>query len=291
MVISDNEDIFKSNDAIFLAAMSYQTYPFFLEGKLILPKGYELRYTIRGFVNIENPTEEVFGFIAESKDTIIIAFRGYVLYPADLIAAYDILQVPYPFVRNAGKTSRGFTCTYQSMRDELIRQLEKLSTTKRLFITAHNYGGALATLATLDIVVNTGFKNPIVYTYGSPRIGDPEFVSRFNITVKNSIRIVNIHDSFPTFPERVYLPPFTEEGLLYEHVKTEYAISFQLNNTPRNDSIGCYFKNLSQKNPDFARALCSENPGFCPNTELCFPFQGTCKCPTPCRKKGVEFYG
>lgn len=284
MVISE-ENIFNSKDAILLAAMSYQTYPFFLEGVLILPKGFELRYTIRAFVNIEDPTEEVFGFIAESKDTIIIAFRGYILYPADLIASYDILQVPYPFVTNAGKTSRGFTCIYQSTRDQLIRQLDKLSTAKRLIITGHNYGGALSTLAALDIAVNTGFKNPIVYTYGSPRVGDPDFASKLNQTVKKSIRVVNIHDSFPTFPERVYPPPFTEEELLYEHVKTKYPISFQLNNTPRNDSIGCYFKNLNQMNPDFARALCSENPGFCPNTEMCFPFQETCKCPTPCIKE------
>lgn len=282
MVIADKEDIFNSEDAILLAAMSYQTYPFFLEGKLILPRGYELRYTIRAFVNVENPNEEVFGFIAESKDKIIIAFRGYILYPADLIAAYDILQVPYPFVSNAGKTSRGFTCIYQSTRDQLIRQLEKLSIAKRLFVTGHNYGGALSTLAALDIAANTGFRNPIVYTYGSPRVGDPDFAFRFNKEVKNSIRVVNIHDSFPTFPDRVYPPPFTEEGLYYQHVNIKYPISFQLNDTPRNDSIGCYFKNLSKKNPDFARALCSENPGFCPNTEMCFPFQGTCKCPTPC---------
>ncbi len=285
MVISDNEDILNNKAAIFLAAMSYQTYPFFLEGKLILPEGFELRYTIRAFVNVENPKEEVFGFIAESKDIIVIAFRGYILYPEDLIAQYDILQVPYPFVTNAGKTSRGFTCIYQSTRDSLIRQLDKLSTAKQLYITAHNYGGALATLASLDIAVNTGFKNPVMYTYGSPRVGDPEFTSKFNRTVSNSIRIVNIHDSFPTFPERVYPPPFTEETLLYEHVKTKYTISFQLNNTPRNDSIGCYFKDLSQMSPDFAQAYCSENPGFCPSTEMCFPFQGTCKCPTPCMKE------
>lgn len=75
MVISDKEDSFNSKAAIFLAAMSYQTYPFFLEGKLILPKGYALRYTIRASANVENPTEEVFGFIAESKDKIIRDFQ------------------------------------------------------------------------------------------------------------------------------------------------------------------------------------------------------------------------
>jgi len=276
MGVSCKRNIYNSKTAILLAAMCYQTYPFFLEGKLILPTGFTLRYTIRAFANVENPTELVFGFIAESPDQIIIAFRGYAEYPADLLASYDIFQVRYPFVRNGGKTSRGFTCIYRSTRNELIRELNKLPTTKKLFITGHNYGGALATLAALDITVNTKFKNPVTYTYGSPRIGDPRFAHRFNRVVKNSVRIVNIHDSYPTFPARRYPPPFTITGLRYQHVKTKYPLSFQLNNVPRNDSIACYFKNLSKKNPVFSNMLCNNNPGFCPNTEICVPFQGTC---------------
>lgn len=276
MVFSDKNNVFNSKAAILLAAMSYQTYPFFLEGKLILPKGFKLRYTIRAFADVENPTELVFGFVAESKEQIIIAFRGYAAYPADLLASYDILQVPYPFVSNGGKSSRGFTCIYQSTRNKLISELNKLSDSKRLFITGHNYGGALATLAALDIAVNTKFKNPYVYTYGSPRVGDPDFAFCFNKEVKNSVRIVNIHDSFPTFPAKKYPPPFTEKGLYYQHVNTKFPISFQLNNTSRNDAIGCYYKNLSKVNPAFSKALCFENPGFCPTTEMCFPFRGTC---------------
>ena len=276
MVFSEKNLIFDSKAAIFLAAMSYQTYPFFLEGNLTLPKGFKLRYTIRAFADVENPTELVFGFIAESKEQIVIAFRGYAAYPTDLLASYDILQVPYPFVRNGGKSSRGFTCLYQSTRNKLISELNKLPDSKRLFITGHNYGGALATLAALDIAVNTRFKNPYVYTYGSPRVGDPDFAFRFNKEVKNSVRVVNIHDSFPTFPAKKYPPPFTEKGLYYQHVDTKFPISFQLNNTTRNDAIGCYYKYLSKMNPVFSESLCFENPGFCPDTEMCFPFRGNC---------------
>ncbi len=272
----DTNNVFNSEAAILLAAMSYQTYPFFIEGKLVLPKDFKLRFTIRAFADIENPKEEVFGFIAESQGQIVIAFRGYAAYPTDLLAAYDILQVPYLFVRNGGKTSRGFTCIYQSTRNKLIRELNKLPATKRLYITGHNYGGALATLAALDIAVNTKFKNPFVYTYGSPRVGDPDFAFSFNKKVKNSVRIVNIHDSYPTFPARKYPPPFTVEGLTYQHVKTKFPISFEFNNTTRNDEIACYFKNLSKKNPLFSKEICDKNPGFCPNTEMCFPFRGTC---------------
>lgn len=265
---------FSDKTAILLAAMSYQTYPFFLEGKLVLPKGFKLRSVIHGFANVENPEELQFGFIAESQNQIIIAFRGYASYPADLLANYDILQIPYPFVRKAGRTSRGLTCVYRSTRISIFRQLLKLTAAKRLFITGHNYGGVLATLAALDIAVNTKFKNPIVYTYGSPRVGDPSFASRFNQVVTHSQRIVNIHDSFPTFPDREYSPPFTKKGITYQHVGKKHSISFQLNNTPRNDSIACYFKTLSKGNPDFSKLLCGENPGFCPETDMCVPYQG-----------------
>ena len=271
----DVENIFNSKDAILLAAMCYQTYPFFEEGKLVLPKGFELRYTIRAIAGVENPTEEVFGFIAESEDRIVVAFRGSDS-PQDLDSDFDFFQVPYPFVENGGETHRGFTCIYKSTRNSLIRELNKLSNKKRLFVTGHSLGAALATLFTLDIAVNTKFKNPILYTLASLRVGDPDFASRFNRTVKNSVRIFNVHDPIPTFPNRLYPPPFTDEGLVYQHVSRKFPLSFQLNNMPLNHRINCYFKNLSKKNPAYAKALCNANPGFCPNTETCHPFKGTC---------------
>lgn len=286
MRLSEKRNDLNSEEVILLAAFSYQTYVLFRNGTITLPKGYVLKYIIHADVNVENPTNEVFGFIAESKKNIIIAFRGYAAYPADLIAAYDILQVPYPYVKNSGNTSRGFTCIYQSTRKKLFKEIKKFSKNKKLYITGHNYGGALATLAALDFVINSKFKTPCVYTYGSPRVGDPDFVHRFNQEVKNSNRIVNIHDSFSTFPEKYYPPPFTEEGLFYQHVNNKYPLSFQLNSTPRNNGIGCYFNNLSKLNLDYSVELCSKNPGFCPNSDMCFPFTRTCNCPKPCIKEG-----
>lgn len=269
------ESIFNSEDAIFLAAMSYQTYPFFEQGKLVLPKGFELRYTIRAIAGVETPTEEVFGFIAESEDEIVVAFRGSDSLP-DLDSDVDFFQVPYPFVEDAGKTHRGFTCIYKSTRDSLRKELNKLSNKKRLLVTGHSLGAALATLFTIDTAVNTKFNNPIMYTLASLRVGDPIFASRFNREVKNSIRIFNVHDPIPTFPSRVYPPPFTEEGLEYQHVNRKFPLFFQLNNMTLNHRINCYFKNISKENPAFTKALCSANPGFCPDTEACHPFEGIC---------------
>ncbi|MEK3793772.1 lipase family protein [Paenibacillus sp. FSL R7-0204] len=268
--------MYSNEDAILLAAMINQAYRLFEKEKVVLPQGYTLRFNILALAGVEQPEEEVFGFLAESKDNVIMIFRGTRTFK-DNESDQDLYQVPFPFVRNAGKTHRGFTCIYQSARDELIEELNKLSTNKRLLIAGHSLGGALTVLTALDIAVNTGFKHPVVYSYGSPRVADPKFSSFFNHTVKNSFRIVNVHDIIPTLPANAYPPPFTKNGLFYRHVNTKVPISFQLNSLPvRNHEIVCYFKFLSRRNPDFAKALCADSPGFCPDTGLCVPFIGIC---------------
>jgi hypothetical protein len=77
-----------------------------------------------------------------------------------------------------------------------------------LTICGHSLGGALATMLVLDVAANTNFKNPTIYTYASPRMGDRLFASTYNQVVANTYRIANRADIVPTLP----LPP------LYEHV-------------------------------------------------------------------------
>ena len=52
----------------------------------------------------------------------------------------------------------------------------------------------------LDVAANSTFKNPTVYTYASPRTGDPAFASTYNQVVKNSFRIANRLDLVPHLP-------------------------------------------------------------------------------------------
>lgn len=70
-------------------------------------------------------------------------------------------------------------------------------------------------LLALDLAANTNFKNPAVYSYGSPRTGDPLFASTYNQVVKNSFRIANRLDLVPKLP----LPP------VYEHVLEHYELN------------------------------------------------------------------
>jgi lipase (class 3) len=130
----------------------------------------------------------------------------------------SFLMVPCPFLAGAGHTEDGFTQMYKSLAigtaagsPTLAGALAGLNWKKpvsSLTICGHSLGGALATLLALDVAANTPFKNPVVYTYASPKTGGSHFVDVYNHMVPSTFRIANRLDLVPKLP----LPP------LYEHV-------------------------------------------------------------------------
>jgi predicted lipase len=125
----------------------------------------------------------------------------------------EFLQVPCPFLVGAGHTEDGFTAMYESLRTgaaanspSVVSALATLQCPRpvsSMTICGHSLGGALATLLALDVAANTAFKNPAVYTYGSPRTGDSLFASTFDQVVQNSYRVANRLDIVPTLPPPV----------------------------------------------------------------------------------------
>jgi predicted lipase len=128
------------------------------------------------------------------------------------------ITVKCPFLAEGGETEDGFTDVYNSFA--VSTQAGSPSVTKSLAtifgnkpvnsltVCGHSLGGALATLQALDAAANSTFKNPSVYTYASPRTGNPQFASTYNRMVPNTFRVANKIDVVPMLP----LPP------VYEHV-------------------------------------------------------------------------
>lgn len=121
------------------------------------------------------------------------------------------------FLPEAGETEDGFTDMYKSFAvstptgSSVTESLATIFGSKQvnsLTVCGHSLGGALATLQALDAAANSTFKNPTVYTYASPRTGNPQFASTYNRIVPNTFRIANRIDVVPKLP----LPP------VYEHV-------------------------------------------------------------------------
>ncbi|MDE3136179.1 MAG: lipase family protein [Acidobacteriota bacterium] len=126
------------------------------------------------------------------------------------------LAVPCPFLPGAGNTEDGFTAMYNSLAistasgsPSVIKALGTLAWRRpvtSLTVCGHSLGGALA----VDLAAHAPppFNTPEVYTYASPRTGDPTFASTYDHLVPNTSRIANRMDLVPNLPT----PP------LYEHV-------------------------------------------------------------------------
>ncbi|MEK3737203.1 lipase family protein [Paenibacillus sp. FSL F4-0122] len=249
--------------AIFLAAVCGQTYTQFsnIDGVFVIPLDYQLCHPIEA--QSFNNVWERFGFILESPQEIIIAFRG-TSTTTNWISNVLASQERFKYLKEDSLTHRGFTNIYSSARDGIFSTLSKLSPDKTLYITGHSLGAALATLCTLDIAANTSYTTPNLYTYGSPRVGDPDFVNIFKQYVRKSYRYANLFDVVTYAPPHVYKLPKREKKYYYNHVHTFNSLSFQNGSTSGNHVISSYFAELSKLQPEFAQELCITNPGFCP---------------------------
>lgn len=250
--------------ALFLAAVCGQTYTQFINkdtGFFMLPQDYRLVGEIKS--NAVELLFERYGFIIESDDCAILAFRGSST-SIDWISDFIAQQKPCPLIENAGYTHKGFTDIYMTLRPAIFAQLQLIDSDKPLFITGHSLGGALATLAALDIAHNSPYGPPIVYTFGAPRIGDPSFVKAYNYSVPIHWRIQNKYDIVPHLPTLVYHSPYTDETYYYLHVKGEVLQSFRYGSVAANHLLESYFKHLAQIMPDVANQICASPLGWCP---------------------------
>jgi hypothetical protein len=80
-----------------------------------------------------------------------------------------------------------------------------------MVVVGHSLGAALGTLYVLDNAANAQLTNPLLCTFGSPRVGDPAFVQRFNALGLTAWRVANAPDLVTMVP-----PPI----LGYDHVDT-----------------------------------------------------------------------
>jgi hypothetical protein len=173
------------------------------------------------------------GLICQANGTgdVVIAIRGTEGID-EWVHDAEFLQVTCPFLPGAGQTEDGFTAMYNSLRTgvassspSVVSALATLPYPRAvtsLTICGHSLGGALVTLLALDVAANTRFKNPTVYSYASPRTGDPSFASTYNQVVKNSFRIANRLDIVPMLP----LPPSYEHALTLNEVTPIQLLPF-----------------------------------------------------------------
>ncbi|RED63952.1 lipase family protein [Cohnella lupini] len=254
---------YDNRTAIFLASVCSQTYAHYNnpDGSFVMPESYEPVADILA-ESLTGVTER-FGFIIQSPEYAIIAFRG-TSSTTDWVSDAMASQSKYKCVKNAGQSHRGISNIYYSARECVLKALREISTDKTLYITGHSLGGALATLCALDISTNTLFGNPGVYTYGSPRVGDPTFAKTFNNRLRYSYRINNRFDVVTHLPPQAFKLPKRTRTYYYKHVAQSEMLSFHNGSIPGNHVISSYYFVLAEGDPAYAAQLSRANPGLCP---------------------------
>jgi predicted lipase len=177
------------------------------------------------------------GFIARKYNDVYIIFRG-TMTSMEWLRNLDFDLKPYP-LDNFGRVHEGFLHIFTSLKDTIDKTLSGMPKFKKLNIAGHSLGGAVATL--LIPWLNNKFpKNPItIYTFGSPRVGDSEFVSEYNrLFAKKTFRIANSSDlvvsvPFPAKFMGYFGGPFT-------HVDTPVDFTSQNGGLEQNHKVSVY---------------------------------------------------
>ena len=100
---------FDKDTAILLASCCDLTYEQYKQNGIFeIPDGFQY---VQGFQGKAIQTMERFGFILESEDTIIVAFRG-TQTDTDWIIDSLVNQRPYPYALNSGNVHNGFLSIY-----------------------------------------------------------------------------------------------------------------------------------------------------------------------------------
>lgn len=185
-----------------------------------LTEGFEM---IELIVDVQRCLQAFVG-VAKDLNAIVIAFRGtqehsIMNWIEDLY--WKQLDFNYPGMPDA-KVHHGFYAAYHNttLRPCILNAVQRAKEYYGdigIMVTGHSMGGAMASFCGLDLVVNQGYDNVQVLTFGQPRTGNAAFVSYYKQYVPNTIRVVNDHDMVPHLPP--YYSHFTHKT--YHHVPRE----------------------------------------------------------------------
>lgn len=172
--------------------------------------------------------------VLRGQHRIVFAFRGTA---SKKNVKTDIAIQFVPYEDNGGcYVHAGFSSSYATIAGELHQVLKSILAEDedesdidawQIYTTGHSLGGALATLAALDIT-KAFARQVIMYNFGSPRVGCPNFQEYYDTQVPLSFRVVNEGDVVCGQPTSA-LPLIPGCKRKYRHIGTEVTLDGRLN--------------------------------------------------------------
>ena len=149
-----------------------------------------------------------------------MAFRGTVDIQ-NWIANLDAQQIAYPNCKGC-LIHEGFYDAFQTVEGYVRKQIEALQKKyqgAKIYVTGFSLGGALATVAALDIKDIFG-KVDEFYSMGQPRVGNEQFATFFSSQITNHFRVIHYADIVPHIPPQIPIP--------YSHFASEIYYNEQM---------------------------------------------------------------
>lgn len=134
-------------------------------------------------------------FITHHDEVVLISVRG-TAEPMDFLRDTDAEQVH--FEEGVGKAHKGFYEAYKAMSEFVQTYLQQFHINQKVIICGHSLGGAIATLLAEALRRSPKKYDILLYTYGSPRAGDADFVAGAKELAHH--RMVNNNDPIPSVP-------------------------------------------------------------------------------------------
>lgn len=169
-------------------------------------------FNCKNINNFNNNTKCIIFF---NNETIDICFRGTVNY----FNIYSNMQICLTNYNNI-QIHSGFLDQYLQIKQELFTNIDNIiknNNIKNISLSGHSSGGAIANIASIDFCKKYNNTKIICVTFGSPKVGNTNFVKEYNKYVKNSYRIVNKNDiiehlPFPFLYKHIHEPIYLEEN-------------------------------------------------------------------------------
>jgi len=147
---------------------------------------------------IDDKKTDTQGFVAIKDKSIYIVWRGS-SSKKDFQNDASIDKVP--FVQDGEKVHIGFKSSWDAVKDETYKSLEKALSTlggegevDNIIVCGHSLGAAVSTLCAYEIYSIYKSNKIICCTIGSPRVGNKVFKQNFDKSSIESLRIVHNND-------------------------------------------------------------------------------------------------
>ena len=154
------------------------------------------------------------GFVTRRPEAVLIVFRG-TDERSDWKVNLDSIRERKPFL--PGQVHKGFCEALAAPFEHNILPAVQQRGSRRVWITGHSLGGALAALCAARLIFEQSIAVTGLYTYGQPRVGDDDFADAFRSQMVGQYhRYTNDKDIVPHVPLLVMKFRHTGAHLLFD---------------------------------------------------------------------------